>query len=140
MFNKKNIVKVLSILLLSEAFFNIKTVSQAHATSFKRRLSSMFSTRRNSISRRPILPNHAGLSSQLETNNLIKHIHKSKGKDKALLYDAVKNYTGIVEETKLENIYRFSDGKRSMNIYLDKKGNPTSLIIINGNKLFSKDY
>lgn len=79
--------------------------------------------------------------SQTNSQELIDRVLETKGSSKGVLYDAVKNYSGDVEITELEDIYVFNgEGKNNLSIFMNKQGEITNIKLMNNGEKIERSY
>lgn len=79
--------------------------------------------------------------SQTNSQGLIDRVLETKGSSKGLLYEAVKNYSGDVEITELEDIYAFNgEGKNNLLIFMNKQGEITNIKLMNNGEKIERSY
>lgn len=79
--------------------------------------------------------------SQTNSQELIDRVLETKGSSKGLLYEAVKNYSGDVEITELEDIYAFNgEGKNNLLIFMNKQGEITNIKLMNNGEKIERSY
>lgn len=79
--------------------------------------------------------------SQTNSQELIDRVLETKGSSKGLLYEAVKNYSGDVEITELEDIYVFNgEGKNNLSIFMNKQGEITNIKLMNNGEKIERSY
>ena len=79
--------------------------------------------------------------SQTNSQDLIDRVLETKGSSKGLLYEAVKNYSGDVEITELEDIYVFNgEGKNNLSIFMNKQGEITNIKLMNNGEKIERSY
>lgn len=78
---------------------------------------------------------------QTNSQGLIDRVLETKGSSKGVLYEAVKNYSGDVEITELEDIYVFNgEGKNNLSIFMNKHGEITNIKLMNNGEKIERSY
>lgn len=81
------------------------------------------------------------LNPQSDSQELIDKVFKTKGSNKKILLDAVRDYSGDVEITGIEDIYRFNgDGENQLSIYMNEFGDITSIKLMNNGEKIERSY
>lgn len=81
------------------------------------------------------------LNPQTDSQELIDKVFKTKGSNKKILLDAVRDYSGDVEITGVEDIYRFNgDGENQLSIYMNEFGDITSIKLRNNGEKIERSY
>ena len=81
------------------------------------------------------------LNPQPDSQELIDKVFKTKGSNKKILLDAVRDYSGDVENVGVEDVYRFTgDGENYLLIHVGESGEVITIRLNNNGEKIERSY
>ena len=81
------------------------------------------------------------LNPQTDSQELIDKVFKTKGSNKKILLDAVRDYSGDVENVGVEDVYRFTgDGENYLLIHVGESGEVITIRLNNNGEKMGRSY